>query len=194
MLISSLNLEEWTAMAMGHVARSWYCGWVPPVGQEIIRESIHPELIQKLRELQDSLEVLSRICDQAVKTATNLRFKSSNLKSHIVMGVRDREELQTLGQTLLDLEDLVDRLAKTHPPILAFSQMSKVLMHHLKGTDLSELGKETAQSYRHIHDGVQVMREWIKYTLELAKPVAIQSSNVTVLSTIHKSKDKELSP
>jgi hypothetical protein len=33
-----LWLNEWGAMVMGHVDRSWYCGWVPAIGQEISRD------------------------------------------------------------------------------------------------------------------------------------------------------------
>jgi ADP-heptose:LPS heptosyltransferase len=191
-LHTSLTLDDWTAMTMGHIARSWYCGWVPQLGQEITRESIGPALVQKLRELQEATDVLSQICDQAIKTSSSLYHKSTSLKSRVVMEIQDREELQKLGNTLTDLDDLVDRLAKTHGTLMAFSQMSKVLMHNLKGTDLSEIGKETIQSYQHIHDGVQVLKEWLKHTLQLARPVVIPTSNVTLLGPLTKSKEKEL--
>ena len=46
-----MAIESWLAMVNGHIARSWYCGWVPPIGGEITREVISPPLVQKLREL-----------------------------------------------------------------------------------------------------------------------------------------------
>jgi hypothetical protein len=189
-----IRIQDWTAMVMGQIARSWYCGWVPPVGQEILRESLSPSLIQQLRELKESTEVLSKICDQAAKTALTLNRKSSTLKSQKLMGVRDREELQELGAALAELEGLIERLSKTHTPLLTFSQMSKVMMHHLKGSDLAELGRETAQCYRQLNEGVQIYRSWIKHTLELVKPIALASSNVTSIGSLRKPLEKELSP
>jgi heptosyltransferase-1 len=169
-----LEIEEWTAMVVGQMARSWYCGWTPPIGQEITRNVITAALIQKLRELQSSTDVLIRICEKANRTALSLNQKSSTLKSEKLMGIRDREELRELGKALLDLEVLIERLAKTHVPLRAFAEMSKVLLHNLKGTQLSELGKETAACYRQLHDGVTLFREWIKFTMDLAKPMAIR--------------------
>jgi hypothetical protein len=51
--------------------------------------------------------------------------------------------------------------------------MSKVLMHNLKGQQISELGRETAACYRQLNDGVSVLREWLQYSMKLAKPVAV---------------------
>lgn len=179
-----LDLKLWSAMAMGHVARSWYCGWIPPIGHELSRDTIHPSLVKKLRELNDSTEVLAKICEQASQTATQLNQKSVHLKSEKVMGIRDREQLRTLGKSLIELEGLIDRVAKAQPPLLAFSQMAKVLMHNLKGVHLSELGKETAASYRQLAEGIQVYRNWIKFTLELAKPVAVKPAVVSSIEEI----------
>jgi hypothetical protein len=169
----SLPLREWTSMVMGHMARSWYCGWVPPVAQELKREMIAPALIQKLRELDDSTQVLAKVCDEAVRTAISLNRRSSRLKSDKVMGLDERDELRDLAKKLMELEALVERLGKTHDPLVAFSQMSKVLMHNLRGSQLAELGKETAVSYRQLAEGVTILREWIKQTLAMARPVAL---------------------
>jgi hypothetical protein len=179
LLNKPLKAEEWSAMVMGHIARAWYCGWVPQIGQEIHRESIDSSLVQKLRELQEAADVLYRVCEQAKKIALTLNWKSSALKSTKLMGIHDKQELQHLGKTLLELELLIERLGKAQPVLRAFSQMTKILMHHLKGTEISELGKETADCYRQLNDGIQILKDWIHFTLELAKPVAIQPTTVT---------------
>jgi ADP-heptose:LPS heptosyltransferase len=194
MVQAPLQMIDWTSMVMGHIARFWYCGWVPAVGQEISRNTLSPTLLQKLRELNESSEVLSKICNEASKTAMELNRKSSHLKSKKLMGVKDREEIQNLGKALLDLELLIERLGQSHAPLRAFSQMAKVLMHHLKGSDIGELGMETAQSYRQLSDGIQILREWIKFTLELVKPKAIHPSPLATIETLNKSSDKEISP
>lgn len=187
-----LRMSDWSGMVMGHVARAWYCGWVPTIGQEITRKTMSPQLIQKIRELEESGEVFSKICEQAYQTATTLNRKSASLRSDKVMGVQDREELRALGKTLLELENLIDRLAKTHAPLLAFSQMAKVMMQNLKGTHLADLGKETADYYRQINEGVTIYREWIKYTLNLAKPVALSPPNVTLLPPPSRPRDPDI--
>ncbi|MFZ9596285.1 MAG: glycosyltransferase family 9 protein [Bdellovibrionia bacterium] len=170
-----LSLQEWSAKAMGHIARSWYCGWVPPIRQELSREDVSPKLIQKLREMQESSEILIQICAKGTQIALLLNQKSANLKSDRIMHLQDREELRLLGQELMELENLIDRLAATHPPLAAFSKMTKVLMHHLKGDQLTVLGREASQAYHELKSGIQIFLDWIQFTLELSKPVAIQT-------------------
>jgi hypothetical protein len=187
-------IHEWTSMVMGYLARNWYCGWIPPIGQELVRETISPALVQNLRELDEATQVLSQICQQASQTADELNQKSSGLKSDKLMGVDDRAALQKLGRTLLELEVLLERVTKMNPCLMAFSQMAKVLMHHLQGSQLSDLGKETGDAYRQLNEGISIFRQWIQYTLALAKPVAVQAphtpmSEITLLDT-----GKDLNP
>ncbi|MGK5084504.1 glycosyltransferase family 9 protein [Bdellovibrionota bacterium FG-1] len=170
-----LSFETWLGMSIGHIARAWYCGWVPPIGQELSRQMISPQLVQRLRELQESSLVMTRICEQAVKAAQELKARSSRLRSDRVMGIRDREELRTLGRKLMDLDSLVERMGKANPSLLGFTQMSKVLMHNLKSTQLADLGEESANSYRQLLDGVNILNEWLKHTLSLAKPMAVRA-------------------
>ncbi len=176
-----LSLDHWTSNVLGHIARSWYCGWVPPLGQELTREQMSPELARRLRELQESTQVLMKICEQASSTATWLSRKSIRLKSDKLMEIEAKEELQAMGDKLKDLDRLTERLAKTHPPLRAFSQMLKVLMHNLRAKQISELGRESADCYRQIREGVTIFRDWLKFTLELIKPrpVAVPKSDPT---------------
>jgi ADP-heptose:LPS heptosyltransferase len=168
-----MQLGEWTSLVMGHIARAWYCGWVPPVGSELVRTRISPALIQKLRELDQSSQLLAKICDEANRTALLLNRRGARLRSNKVMPVSEREEIRELGNRLQELDSLIDRLGKTHAPLQAFAQMSKVLMHNIKGEQLAELGKESANCYRQLADGVGILRDWLKHTLNLARPVAI---------------------
>jgi hypothetical protein len=46
----------------------------------------------------------------------------------------------------------------------------------LKGELVSELARESAESYQQLHQGVQILRDWIKHTLELARPVALKAT------------------
>jgi hypothetical protein len=168
-----LTEKDWMGMVIGHIARAWYCGWVPPVGQELQREKFGPSLIQKFRELDDSCTVLLQIYSEASLTATALNKKSSQLKSDKIMGLQDKSEIEELYKKLQDLEVLIERLASAQPMLRAFLSMSKVLMHNLQGEALAELGRETAACYKQLHEGVSVLREWVQYSLKLAKPVVV---------------------
>lgn len=170
-----LPIGEWLSMAFGHMARSWYCGWVPPVGQEIRRERIGPPLIKALRELEDSAKVLEKICSEAQVTSVSLKKRGESLRSDRVMRIQDRQEIQDLAKKLVDLEELMERVGKAQLPLQAFSQMSKVLMHNLSGDHLADLGQESAECYRQLGEGISVLRSWLKHTLELARPMAIRS-------------------
>lgn len=174
----SLTIEAWSAQVLGHIARAWYCGWTPPIAQEITRPMIGPQLIQSLRRLSESSQVLQKVCDEAQRSAQELHLKSNRLRSEKIMKLKDRQEIQELGKKLTDLDSLMDRLSSADPALKPFSQMAKVLMHNLKGTQLSELGKESAESYRQLGKGVSILQEWIKTTLELARPVALVPNTI----------------
>lgn len=168
-----IQLSDWSAMVMGHVARAWYCGWVPQIGAELSREQLSPALLQQLRELKESTLVLSKICAEAITTSMALNQKTQTIKSDRVMGIEDRNELQKHSQKLQHLEALIDRLVVSFPTLGAYSRMAKILMHNLSGEQLVELSRETTECYRQINDGVQQMHDWIEYTFALSRPKAI---------------------
>lgn len=181
-----IQAGEWMAQVMGHVARAWYCGWVPPIGSELRRDEVSPALVRFLRKLDQSAEVLAKICDEAKSTAARLHRRSSSLPSDRVMRVGDRDDLREMGHKLQELEKLMERVIAAEPSLSGFAHMSKVLMHNLSGAHLSDLGKETAESYRQLSQGVALVRDWVKHTLSLARPVAIEGAPVIPL--------KEMSP
>ena len=176
LLKRAMEIPEWTSQVMGHVARAWYCGWLPPMGQELERQRIHPKIIQSLRQLEEASIVLIKICDEGKRTAQRLQMQSLKLKSEKIMRLRDREEIQSLGKKLSELDQLINRMASAQRPLRAFAQMSKVLMHNIRGVHLSELGRESAESYAQLNHGIGILRDWIKYTLEMARPVAVAQS------------------
>ncbi len=188
------RLEDWSAMVMGHVARSWYCGWVPSIGNEITREMISPALLKQLRELEESTEVLSKVCSQAILIGNTMGHRGASLKSPNLMSIQEKEELQELGRKLLDLQTLVDRLGQTHSTLSAFSKMLAIQMHHLKGNHLGEMGTETALCYKVLRDGVTIFSAWIKHTLSLVKPVAIRPNHLTLVDPASTSPTQELNP
>jgi len=169
-------MDDWVAIVTGHIARAWYCGWVPPIGLELSRLMINPQLMKNLRELKKSSDVLLKICEEACKTALTLKSKSTRLRSEKIMNLGDQEELKALRRKLIELEELIDRLGKTHFPLLAFAKMSKVLMQNIRNVTTSNLGHECAESYQFLTEGIKILRDWITYTLSLAKPTSVRES------------------
>ena len=176
-----LTINDWFGQVIGHVARAWYCGWTPEIGKEIDRDALHPALIAALRQLDESSEVLVKICEEAKRTAIELHSRGKRLKSDKIMDLREKQELKNLAKKLHDLDLLIDRLVETQPALTVFAQMSKVLMHNLRGEALSDLGLETAESYGQLSYGVSLLREWSKFTLNLVKPKAIGTGQVIPL-------------
>jgi len=187
-----VQIEDWSAMVMGHVARSWYCGWVPSIGNEITREMISPKLLKHLRELEESTDVISKICTQAILIGNTLGHRDTASKALNLMSTKEIDELQDLGRKLLELQGLVDRVGQTHTTLSAFSKMLAVQMHHLKSTHLAEMGKEASQCYKTIRDGTAIYSNWIKYTLNLIKPVAISQRQTHMTDTHRAEPTQEL--
>ncbi|MBC7690406.1 MAG: glycosyltransferase family 9 protein [Methylotenera sp.] len=179
MVQRSMELQEWNSHVMGHIARAWYCGWVPPVGQELDRRMLSSGLMQGLRQLNESSEVLMKICAEAERAASTLQQKSAKLPSERIMSVRDRDTLRDLGKKLNDLDQLFERLSQSQAALKPFSQIAKVLMHNLQGQQLADLGRESAESYQLLSQGIVLLRDWVKHTLTLAKPVAVRSTTET---------------
>lgn len=168
-----LPIEIWASYIVGYIARAWYCGWVPDIGKELTRSSITPAFLKQIRQIQEATEALTRIYGKACQTASALKAKTANLKSDNIMGLQDRIAVQELATTLAQLDELVERVVKLNPQLACFQTMSKVLMHNLNGSQITELSQEATKCYKQLNEGVALYQEWIKFTLKLAKPVVI---------------------
>lgn len=180
-----LDLDTWMGLVVGHTARAWYCGWTPGVAKELERGMIGPGLIKDLRRLEESSELLGKVCEEAGKTAALLNSRSAKLRSDRVMRLGDRDELRDLGKKLMELDALIDRLGKAHSPLKFFAQMGKVLMHNLSGDNLAELGRESAESYRLLGEGVAILRDWLRSTLAKSRPTVVQPERMASVERLH---------
>lgn len=194
LLDPSITFDRWSQDVMGQVARAWYCGWTAPAAQDYARDRIKTELLQSIRALEEPASVLTRVCQKAERIAQRLADRTARLKSDRVMSLRDREEVAELGASLRELDQLIQRLGMLQRPLVAFSHMSKVLMHNLRGDNLHVLGKETANAYRQLQDGAKVVQAWIKATLDLAKPAMVRPDNLVSLDAIRSQAQKEIIP
>lgn len=170
---TTLRINDWSSMVMGHLARAWYCGWVPKLGQELTRSQISPALIKQLRELDESTKVLSKIYGEALLTSMQLEKKTDKLRSRKLLDLADKQELQDFTTRLSDLDALVERLGRAQPVLAVFSQMGRVCMHSLAGGDIFSLGRESTDTYRQLQEGVTLLNDWIKHSLGLVRPMAV---------------------
>jgi len=169
-----MTSQEWSALVHAQIARLWYCGWTPPVGSELDRSRIRPDLVQEMRALDDSSGVLVRVLGEAVRTAEQFYSKSSGLKSEKLMSLEDRQELEAQGRRLLELQKLVERLARADQHLVLFSTMLTVMLHNLEGDQISEISKETMISFKQLEQGAQLLRSWVTHTLKLARPAVVE--------------------
>ncbi len=188
----SFTLSDWMASTLGYIARYWYCGWTPKIGADMTLDQLNGLLFKDLRGLEESVQVLSRVIGQCRQTSVQLYLKSSGLKSEAIMSLSNRNELQEHGKKLIELEKLIERIVQTQPQLNVFSRLLKVLMHNLRGNQISELGKESANAYQQIQAGIEQLQLWITHTLELAKPKSVSPSNGKVIEFRPRAK-KEIS-
>ncbi|MBC7385907.1 MAG: glycosyltransferase family 9 protein [Cryobacterium sp.] len=168
-----ISLENWYSQVMGHVAREWYCGWVPPVGQELERTNVSPALVQNLRKLSEGIDVLDRLYGEMIRSADELVARTKSLKSEHLMKISDREKIQELGNKISEIDELCERVGLTQDSLRPIHRLSRVLMHNLTGKRISDVAEETAEVYRFLRIGMNGLRNWTEYTLTLARPMAV---------------------
>ncbi len=176
-----LTPREWLAVVNGQLARLWYCGWTAEVGSEIRRASIRPVLLQDLRAIEESSSVLIRVAGEALRSAQEMTRRTQQLKSSTIMSIDDRRDLETQGRRILELQKLVDRLSAADPHLLGFSTLLKVMMHNLSDDHISDVSRETAAAWQQIERGAELLRTWLAHTLRLARPMMVESPQLTPL-------------
>lgn len=176
----SFTMEDWVSLVMGHTARAWYCGWVPPIGQELTRERLAPVLLTQVRGLQAPTVEMIRLCDEGVSLARQIAEKSKGLKSDRIMGVEAKNELQRLSLRLQEVEKKVEALTVEHRVLRGFSQMNRVMLHNLTSEALHDLANETVLCFQRTHDGLKILQNWIQHTLQLARPQAVGSHSKVI--------------
>ncbi len=169
-----LSVLDWQRLVVGQLARSWYCGWTSPVGVEIRRETLSPELVQALRALKESTEAFDRVLMRAQEQTREITRLTLSLRSEKLMGVEVRARLQLLGAELADIDSLMDRLALVHSELRVFTELRKVMLHNIEGETMAEISAHSTQAYELLQRGVKLYLEWIQYALELARPRSVE--------------------
>lgn len=177
-LAEHYSLRDWIKLVSGQVARSWYCGWMAPVGQEISRKNIHPQLLNELRNAKTILEQMILRTEELVVIATRIYDKGKNLRSDKVMSLSDQSALQDIYHELQSVELKFDELSNRSVALKLFSNMRKILMHNLKGKTLQEQSKHAVLQYKKLNRGMKVYLSWLDHTLGLSRPMIVTKENV----------------
>lgn len=168
-----LTIQTWNAQVMGHIARAWYCGWTPKIAHEVRPEKLTPDLIRSLRKVEEASSVMLQICEESSKTAKDIKKLTDGLASESIMPIENKNALRELSTKLIELDSLCERLSRAAPQLKFIPAMSKVLMHNIPGSKISEISHESSEAYELLTEAVQLIQQWAHETLKLSKPRAL---------------------
>ena len=135
------DASEWMTVVTGQMARSWYCGWSPPIGVGISRERISPELVRNCASwMNQAVSLQKYFRKRELRHAVGTASFTIEIRSRHVP--EDRNELRGIAQKLFELEKLAEKVGETDENLKPLTLMLKVMMHNLRGSQLSELGLE----------------------------------------------------
>ncbi|MBS1959797.1 MAG: hypothetical protein JST80_10020 [Bdellovibrionales bacterium] len=181
------TFDSWMYRIRGQMARSWFCGWIPPVEEETKTFKLNPELIKRIRTMQESLGVLKRIVMEGRDVAKSLTQTSSTVRATYLMSAEDREQIEDFSKKLLDIEVLISRVIHVEPSLRGFLKLYQGIINNLRGETIPEMSAETVHAFDLAFEGMELLEQYTRGTLDLAKPkpVAVTSSAVAPLKMRH---------
>jgi ADP-heptose:LPS heptosyltransferase len=174
------TFEAWMYRIRGQVARNWFCGWLPPIDEEVARIRLNPALIKKVRELGESIQVMKKLSWEGKAFAKELMTLSEGIKNSHLMSVEDRNQIDEFAHKLLEVEGLMTRVSQVEPELRGMVKWYQQMMHNLNGTNLTQMAKETFHAFELIEEGVELVNLYAQKTLEQAKPKSIRTPLVEV--------------
>ena len=176
--------QRWEGRVWSYLARNWFCGWTPEIGNEVSRASLHPSLLQNVRNIEDPIRVLEQLFRQGERTAGRLYDATRTLKSENLMTAQQRARVAELGMELREIETLVHRTAGLHTALACFTRLHGALLHNLQGVKIHELAGATREAYEFLTIGLKDVEAWVGHTVRLSKPVALPRTNVVSLNRV----------
>ena len=167
------DFDSWMTRVRGQIARAWFCGWLPSIESEVSQMKLSPALVKRVRELQESLVVLSKLTREGKLTALQLFADTEHLPSGNIMGVESRDLVEAAGKKIAEIEGLISRVVSVDPSLDCILKFYQILMHNLKGETISAMAKESAQAFELMDEGVEMISVYAQKTLEFAKPKSV---------------------
>lgn len=179
---SDTTFENWMFRLRGQVARSWFCGWIPPMDSEVEKLKLNPALIKRSREIRESLHIIEQVCTEGKEVSKGLHQVALQIRNPKIMPVEDREAIDSYGKKLIELEGLISRVVQVEKELRCFLVWYQQLMHNLNGETLDQMANETYQAFDLLSDGIVLVGAYVERVLQKAKPKAITlSENVSPL-------------
>ncbi|NDF15036.1 hypothetical protein EB061_06900 [bacterium] len=167
------DFELWMYRVRGQIARAWFCGWLPSVEREVEKMNLTPSLIKRIRALDDSLEVIGKISQEARDTAQRLEAVAKQTKAGYLMSIEERAEIEEAGKRLLEIEGLMSRVAQVEPELDCMLVWYRQMIHNLRSENIHGMAKETAAAFDLVIEGLDLIAAYTGKTLHLAKPKAV---------------------
>ncbi|MBC7396348.1 MAG: hypothetical protein H7333_02800 [Bdellovibrionales bacterium] len=167
------EFEQWMYRVRGQMARAWFCGWLPCVETEVAKLSLNPELIKRIRSVNDSVLLLEKLAQEGRQCALDLHKTAQKNKAGYLMSVEERDEIEHRGKKILEVESLIARVISVEPELRCLLKWYQQLMHNLQGETLAAMAKETVHGFDLIAEGVDLLLIYTRKTLELAKPKSV---------------------
>jgi ADP-heptose:LPS heptosyltransferase len=171
---NSKEFEAWMYRVRGQMARSWFCGWLPSIDQEVAKLSLNPTLIKRIREIHESILLLEKLASQGRSFAAELFQASSKTKNGYLMSVEERDHIEGFGKKIIEVETLMDRVIQVEPELRCLLKWYQQLMHNLTGATIPAMAKETIHGFDLMAEGVDLLLVYTQKTLETARPKAVK--------------------
>jgi hypothetical protein len=97
------EFEQWMYRVRGQMARAWFCGWLPSVEQEVAKLSLNPELVKRIRAVNDSVLILEKLAQEGRQYAHELFQTMKKNRQGYLMSVEERESIEAQGKKILEL-------------------------------------------------------------------------------------------
>ena len=170
------DFEAWIYRVRGQMARAWFCGWLPSIDQEVAKLNLSPDLVKRIRHVNDSVQLIEKLVIQGRNTAIELGNVSQKTKAGYLMSVEERAEIEAYGKKLLEIEELINRVVQVEPELRCLTKWYQQLMHNLEGTSVAQMAKETVHAFDLMGEGIELISAYTRKTLEISKPKAVDSN------------------
>lgn len=166
------DFESWIFRVRGQMARAWFCGWLPSIDQEVEKLNLTPDLIKKIRSINESLGVMQKLSLEGRSVALDLS-RSAPSKGDYLMSIEDRAAIEEYGKKLQEIEALMNRVIHVEPELRCMLKWYQQMLHNLNGETIAQMAKETVEAFDLVSEGVDLIFSYTRKTLERARPRAV---------------------
>jgi hypothetical protein len=91
------------------------------------------------------------------------------------MSVEERENIESFGRKILEVEALIARVMQVEPALRCLLKWYQQIMHNLQGESISAMAKETIHAFDLVIEGLDLLVLYTEKTLEKARPKSVKA-------------------